>query len=62
MNKNFGSAVLATALVRVKNPSNGKYIVAKALIDQGSELNIIKKRLASELGLHCISRETMVTG
>ena len=55
-------ALLATALVVAGNLQTGKEMYAKVLIDQGSQVILIRRSLCQELGLELRTRRTIITG
>jgi len=48
---NNEACLLDTVLVRVCNPRTGEEVVARALLDPGSQLNIVTKKLVNKLEL-----------
>ncbi|XP_046807525.1 uncharacterized protein LOC124420040 [Lucilia cuprina] len=55
------NVILATALVRIKNKS-GQYVLARALLDSGSQINFVTEELSQRLQLQKQERNLSLIG
>jgi len=52
--------LLQVAQVRLHDPATGKEVLARALLDPGSEINLVNKRVIEHLGLRVFQRRVPV--